>query len=102
MPHPQHTATPLLLDIRAAADLLGFSYSTIRHWTYRSKQPPAHWPQPVKINAALRYRAADLENWVARIGQPDRATGEDAAMPITQPPPARRGRPRQGYDLKEL
>jgi predicted DNA-binding transcriptional regulator AlpA len=102
MPHPQHTATPLLLDIRAAADLLGFSYSTIRLWTYRSKQPPAHWPQPVKINAALRYRAADLENWVARIGQPDRATGEDAAMPITQPPPARRGRPRQGYDLKEL
>lgn len=102
MPHPQHTATPLLLDIRAAADLLGFSYSTIRHWTYRSKQPPAHWPQPVKINASLRYRAADLENWVARIGQPDRATGEDAAMPITQPPPARRGRPRQGYDLKEL
>jgi predicted DNA-binding transcriptional regulator AlpA len=102
MPHPQHTTTPLLLDIRAAADLLGFSYSTIRHWTYRSKRPPAHWPQPVKINTALRYRAADLENWVAHIGQPDRATGEDAATPISQPPPARRGRPRQGYDLKEL
>lgn len=55
LPYPQHTTTPLLLDIStAAADPLGFSYSTTRHWTYRNKRPSVHWPPPVMINTAPR------------------------------------------------
>lgn len=54
----------LLLDLAEAAGLLGFSYSTIRHWTYERNRTPPGWPAPVRIGRSVRYRRQDLERFI--------------------------------------
>ena len=61
---------PLLLDLYEAAALVGFSSSSVRHWTYGHKPAPTGWPAPVHVGRNIRYRRADLENWVAGLGTP--------------------------------
>lgn len=61
---------PLLLDLHQAAALVGFSASSVRHWTYGHKPAPAGWPATVHVGRNVRYRRADLEDWVAGLGTP--------------------------------
>lgn len=80
---------PLLLDLHQAAALVGFSSSSLRHWTYGHKPAPAGWPATVHVGRNVRYRRADLEAWVANLG--NQATSPPAAAGEVR----RRGRPRK-------
>lgn len=84
---------PLLLDLYEAAALVGFSSSSVRHWTYGHKPAPAGWPATVHVGRNVRYRRADLENWVAGLGTP--AAANQAVGPTESEPRRGRGRPRK-------
>ncbi|HEU6438513.1 MAG TPA: helix-turn-helix domain-containing protein [Nitratidesulfovibrio sp.] len=52
-------AKPALLDERQAAEVLGFTISTLRSRRYW-KRPPKF----VKMGRAVRYRREDLESYI--------------------------------------
>ncbi len=85
------TSKPLLLDMRQTADYIGTSYGSVRLWTYGQRPAPVGWPSSVKFGGRVRYRASDLDDFVAHLG----------AAPAPPPPPAPaeprrpRGRPRK-------
>jgi len=57
--------SPTLLDVRRVANLLGCS---TRHvWTLRDA---GKMPAPVKLGALIRWRRADLDQWIDA-GLPD-------------------------------
>ncbi len=57
--------TPLLISEREAAVRLGISLSTIRRWRRRKTGPPH-----IRIGGILRYRIADVDNFVtAHLGE---------------------------------
>jgi excisionase family DNA binding protein len=52
--------TDPLLTARAVADTLGVSAETVLRWTRRGELPAIRLP-----GGAIRYREADLEDWLA-------------------------------------
>lgn len=59
---------PLLLSAADVAAKLGIGKRTV--WTWDAA---GRLPEPVRIGATVRWRAAELDEWVA-VGCPDRAT----------------------------
>lgn len=57
----QPTVSPVLLDVKSVAMLLGGC--SVRH-VYRMTDS-GRMPQPVKVGALVRWRRADLEAWIA-------------------------------------
>ena len=60
--------TPLLLRAAEAAALCDTSLRTWRAWDVAGKTP-----QPIRIGRSLRWRASELNAWIAA-GCPDRST----------------------------
>ncbi len=58
----------LLLSAERVAGLLGVGKRTVWTWDAAGKLP-----EPVRIGATVRWRAAELDEWTAA-GCPDRAT----------------------------
>lgn len=57
-----------LLTAREVADMLGVSAETVLRWTRRGELPAIRLP-----GGAIRYREADLEEWLAaRVAPPRR------------------------------
>lgn len=83
---------PLLLDLYEAAELVGFSFSAVRHWTYGQKPAPAGWPATVHVGRNVRYRRGDLEAWVAGLGT--ESSAPEMALHAEEPRRGR-GRPRK-------
>lgn len=51
---------PILVNEKQAAEMLGLSPTTLRHWRWLGKGPRA-----LSIShRCVRYRVADLESWV--------------------------------------
>ena len=86
---------PLLLDLFETAELVGFSFSSIRHWTYGHKPAPAGWPATVHVGRNVRYRRADLESWVAGLGGEQPAQQGIRIETVGTAPRRGRGRPRK-------
>ena len=86
---------PLLLDLFEAAELVGFSFSAVRHWTYGQRPAPTGWPKTVHVGRNVRYRRADLEEWVAGLGVQPTTPDELRREPVTTAPRRGRGRPRK-------
>lgn len=76
----------LLLTTDEAAQLLRLNPSTLTHWACESKRPPPGFPKPVKLGRSVRWRRADLADFIDGIG-------------ADQPAPAR---PRLGRPRKPL
>jgi predicted DNA-binding transcriptional regulator AlpA len=64
---PRYTGAmvPLLVETRRAAEIIGFSVSTLEKW--RFYETPGS-PPVVRIGRACRYRLSDLHDWVDRQG----------------------------------
>lgn len=96
---------PLLLALLDVSVLVTVSVSTVRNWAYKRKPAPAGFPAPVKVGRMLRYRTADIENYVASIGGDAMPPAAELAMPcagqpvqeetVTVVPKRPRGRPRK-------
>jgi excisionase family DNA binding protein len=59
------TAPKILLTIREAADLIGFSQATVRREINHERL------KVVRIGVSLRIRPIDLNNWVDSFDDPD-------------------------------
>jgi predicted DNA-binding transcriptional regulator AlpA len=66
--HCLPSPSPLLLRAKAAALLCDMSLRTWRTWDVAGKIP-----QPIRIGRSLRWRASELQAWIAA-GCPDRST----------------------------
>jgi excisionase family DNA binding protein len=66
--------TGRLLTARQVAELIGVSTETVLRWTRRGELPAIRLP-----GGALRYREADLDDWLSR-----RATAP-ATLPVMVP-----------------
>ena len=64
-------ARPMLLSARSIAELLDMSVSSWHRLVAAGKTP-----RPIKLNGSTRWRANDLETWVA-LGCPIRDTFEE-------------------------
>jgi excisionase family DNA binding protein len=62
-------ALPALLDVRAAAALLGCSPRHVYRLADAGRMPP-----PVRLGALVRWRRADLDVWLAEGCPPVRTT----------------------------
>ncbi len=97
---------PLLLDLRQTGAFVGFSFSTVRHWTYGTKPAPKGWPRAVKVgNKSLRYLRSDLEAFVANLVVTPVAVPAAPLIAIIPEPTANvvkrgRGRPRKHTHAK--
>jgi predicted DNA-binding transcriptional regulator AlpA len=60
-----------LLDVKAAAELMGLAKHTLYNWRYLGKGP-----EPIMIGAALRYDPATIREWI--ITENKRAAGRAA------------------------
>lgn len=69
-PNPLPILPPIFVDELGAADLIGFSPSTLQKWRH-FKDPGA--PAFVRVGRSVRYRVADLEEWAAAQGDGGRA-----------------------------
>lgn len=85
MQQHHHQPKPLLVEIDAAAVVVSFAAATVREWAYGKRPAPAGFPAPVRIagghrqRPTLRYRLADLVQWVESLG------ASDAAAPAAPP-----------------
>lgn len=70
---PPAGATPALLDVQAVAALLDCSTRHVRRLADGGRMPP-----PVKLGCLLRWRRADLDDWLAAGCQPIRSAGRAA------------------------
>lgn len=52
--------TPVLLDIKDVAKKTGVAVSTLRHWRANDTGPKS-----ARIGRRVRYRAADVDAWIA-------------------------------------
>ncbi|MGN6219521.1 MAG: helix-turn-helix transcriptional regulator [Microbacterium sp.] len=59
---PEPVASSLLLSPREAAELIGLAPSTLANW--RSSERPGA-PTYVKLGRLVKYRRADVEDWIA-------------------------------------
>jgi excisionase family DNA binding protein len=59
---------PLLVDIRGAAAAWGISARSFRRLVARGKAPA-----PVRLGRLVRWRAADLEAWIAEMNAAPRS-----------------------------
>lgn len=94
----------LLVTFDEAAQLLGISADTIRHWHAGDECPPEGFPPPVPLGGRMRrWRRADLEAFVAALPAapsaipplPERAAPAAAVtVPTEEPAAPRRGRGR--------
>lgn len=86
---------PLLLSITDAAKLISFATATVENWAYGRKTPPPGFPSPIKIGRLLKYRAADLIDWVTQLNaHRSPVTRENESRLCEElPPRRRRGRP---------
>lgn len=93
---PPQAQLPLLLRIDQVAVILGFAVQTLRHWTCDTRRLPSGWPKPVRIGRSVRYRSADIVNWVNSGCQPtvERVT---PVAEVLLPPKRGRGRPRKTF-----
>jgi len=56
------TMTPLLLTYDEAAKLLGMTTQALRDWVYKGKGPKL-----VRLGRSVRFRPAELEEWVEKL-----------------------------------
>lgn len=70
--NPNPSPAPLLLNAEEVALRLGISKSSV--WRLRDR---GLLPQPVRFGALVRWRAVDVEVWVAR-GCPELAEARNA------------------------
>jgi excisionase family DNA binding protein len=70
LPHATVALTPLLVDARELAKLLGAGLRTVRTWDAAGRLP-----RPVRIGGAVRWHLEEIRAWV-EAGAPDRATWE--------------------------
>jgi excisionase family DNA binding protein len=59
-PRPDADDAELLLDVKTAAKLLAISPDHLRRLSLSGQAP-----QPMRLGRAVRYRRAELEQWVA-------------------------------------
>ena len=74
MPHiPQHNPTDMLVNVKAAAEMLGFAVSTLNNWRSMGTGPPFR-----KLGRTVRYRVGDLLAWGAEREGPEPVVPEVA------------------------
>jgi len=92
---PEQQQLPLLLDTELLAKITGFAEQTLRHWATNTRQPPPGWPEPVRIGRNVRYRTAEIINWI-NAGCAEPAKNRSLAIQVASQPLKRgRGRPRK-------
>ena len=86
----------LLLTFLDVAQVISFREATIQNWAYCRKPAPPGFPLPIRVGRLLRYRSADLEDWVeAQAGGNPNHQKSDSNFQESQEKPKRlRGRPR--------
>lgn len=58
---PAAAASPLLLNSREVADLIGASPRTVVRLADAGRMP-----RPIKVGALTRWRRSELDSWIAR------------------------------------
>ena len=76
---PSQQQLPLLLDTELLAHVTGFAEQTLRHWANKTRKPPHGWPEPVRIGRNVRYRTAEILEWIA-LGCP---AAEISTLPVS-------------------
>lgn len=69
---PDLAALPALLDVRAVAALLDCSPRHVYRLSDAGRMPP-----PVRIGALVRWRRAEIEDWIATGCKPVRQAGRN-------------------------
>lgn len=62
---PINSASSALLRVSEVADIIGSTEAQVRNMRARAQLPP-----PIKVpGLGVRWRRADLERWLARLGE---------------------------------